>query len=84
MKRTPNEMVNDYIDRMTDKAKESWNINGGSRYYEWEEMKSEWKDYTSNMEELANARICIHNLKQYLKENGRTEDFQEWISRKLN
>lgn len=83
MKRTPKEMVNDYIDRMTDQAKESWTVSGGTRYYEWDRMREEWNDYSSNMEELANAKQHIYYLKLYLKETGRTEDYKEWISNRL-
>lgn len=83
MKRTPREMVNDYIDRMTDQAKDSWTVSGGTRYYEWEKMRDEWNDYRTNMEEFDNAKEQIRYLKSYLKETGRTEDYKEWISKKL-
>lgn len=83
MKRTPREMVSDYIDRMTDQAKDSWTVSGGTRYYEWEKMRDEWNDYRTNMEEFDNAREQIRYLRSYLKETGRTEDYKEWISKKL-
>lgn len=83
MKRTPREMVNDYIDRMTDQAKDTWTVSGGTRYYEWEKMRDEWNDYRTNMEEFDNAREQIRYLRSYLKETGRTEDYKEWISKKL-
>ena len=78
MTRTPREMVSGYIDRMIAKAKGSWDTNGGTQYYKWEELKQEWDNKSNEIAEQKQLEESYKLAMEYIKNAGLSGDFSTW------
>lgn len=75
---TPKEKVSAFIERNLKAEKDKFGCGMRNAYYEWSDLKDEWEGFEKAGEDNSCLTHELSLLRKYLKENRRTDDYEEW------